>query len=654
MLSCFVCLLASATFISVPAAAADPALTASFTIRTQAPYPEGSSPVFTATVDGKRRDYTYVYEWNFGQGGGWEKRSLEPANLFFDNGNYPVGFRVTELRNGSQVRRVESAPRTITIQNVAPGGNITGAPAQSAEGVEITVNSTVSDAGRDDRGHLRRDWVVLGGPSSTGRAGSTSPRFIFTPTDSGNYTVAMDVTDKDGATTRITRSIHVGNEAPTGHAGGPYVAANGRPMQVLGTIDDASPADLAHLDVSWNFGDGTEPQSGLSPTHTYAAGVAPGRKNITMTITDPDGGTEVVNTWATLAAAPSFRQPNGIYSLSDNDGWLSDTSLASPRVDGVSLRVRWSTLEPQRGSYDWTMLDDHFARAEAAGKRVSLCISAGVSTPNWVFADGAVEFTFRDGNETVRIPVPWDPVYLDRWKALIAAAGRRYSSREALVQVKVTGIQHKSAEAGLPFDDPDVNNWLDVRDAGGARDGYTRAKVRGAWQQLMRAFSDSFPFQKVTIALGPNHFPAIDDDGNVFQSSSGGDGIIADQIVAYGKDVYGPDQGGAANVRVNQFMAQNNGLSTTWHSLDVAAAAAQVDAGYQMLWSVSNDPTGRMNGGHPYGASQAPTVLRDALDRGIRNGARFLELYPIDIDNAALNGVIGDARTRLLNAGWRR
>ena len=323
-LSSFVCLLAGAIFLSGPAAAAaDPALTASFAIRTQAPYVEGSSPVFAATVDGKRKGYTYVYDWNFGQGGGWEKRSLEPANLFFDNGNYVVAFRVTELRNGSQVRRVESAPRTINIQNVAPGGNITGAPAQSAEGVEITVNSTVSDAGRDDRGHLRRAWVVLGGPSSTGRAGSTSPRFIFTPTDSGNYTVAVDVTDKDGATTRITRSIHVGNEAPTGHAGGPYVAANGRPMQVLGTIDDASPADLAHLDVSWNFGDGTEPQSGLSPTHTYAAGVAPGRKNITMTITDPDGGTQVVNTWATLAAAPSFRQPNGIFSLSDNDGWLS-------------------------------------------------------------------------------------------------------------------------------------------------------------------------------------------------------------------------------------------------------------------------------------------------------------------------------------------
>jgi hypothetical protein len=64
-----------------------------------------------------------------------------------------------------------------------------------------------------------------------------------------------------------------------------------------------------------------------------------------------------------------------------------------------------------------------------------------------------------------------------------------------------------------------------------------------------------------------------------------------------------------------------------------------------MLWSVTGDSTCRMNQRKtpcdPHAALQA------AVDRGIREGAQFLEIYPSDIKNAALRDVIDAAHARL-------
>lgn len=614
--------------------------------------------MFGGTVGGKRPGYRYSYRWNFGESGGWETRSLGPGHTYFDNGHHPVILRVLESDGaGRQTRSVDSAPLTVNLQNLAPTGNISGAPASSPEGTEIVLQSTIDDPGKLDRPGLVRAWSVSGGSFEvTGSAGMASPRFSFRPTDSGTYVVTLAVTDKDGATTRINKSVTIRNVAPTARTGGPYVAATGRRLFVVGAIGDASASDAANAQVSWDFGDGSAPVEGLEASHVYPASVPLGRKTLTMTVADNDGGVSTVTTWVTLDNAPWFSSPKGVYVLSDLDGWLSQTALEHPSVDGVSLRLRWSSVEPEDGVYDWTVLDSYVDRAQAAGKSIGLYLSAGVNTPDWVYDAGAVRFDFMDDQAQASIPVPWDPVFLDRWTDFIGVVGERYSSRAALVQVKITGVQHKSAETGLPFSDDDLTNWLQVRNAAGGPDGYTRVKVFNAWKRIVRAFSDAFPFQKTSGAFAPHHFPRIDDNGHEFQSSSGGDGVLADNMIAHGIDVYGPYQGAADqnNVRFHQFAAQNNGLSKTWIAADVANASNQVDTGHQMLWAVSNDPNGRMNGGVPYSTGAAASVLQAAVNRGVSGGARFLEFYAIDIAAPNLQGVIAQAHTTLHSLSWRR
>ena len=367
------------------ALAIDP-LTASFVVTTPGPLGEGSSPKFAGTLGGKRRGYTYVYDWNFGdrRAGAWENRGTEPGHLYVDNGNYNVVFRVTEKDGaGQQTRRVESAPRTVSIVNQPPIGAISGAPASSLEAVEIVLNSTVGDPGREDRSSLRRAWSVSGGPITTGNPGTDKARFIFTPTNSGTFTVALDVTDKDGGTTRITKTIDIRNQAPTGQPGGPYQAFAGRPMQVVGTIDDASAEDAARAVVHWDFGDGTAGATGLVASHTYDASVPVGRKTITMTIDDPDGGTTTPTTtqlWSRVRPCHS-RTASTRFRVTTAG---CPVVAAQPASRWCQPQDHWSTLEPQDGVFDWSMLDRHFERAEAAGKGVALCVSAGLGAPQWL------------------------------------------------------------------------------------------------------------------------------------------------------------------------------------------------------------------------------------------------------------------------------
>jgi len=74
------------------------------------------------------------------------------------------------------------------------------------------------------------------------------------------------------------------NAAPIVMTGGPYRGVMGEPVQFTasGTLD----ADDNFLTYTWNFGDGTEPGQGASPTHTYTK---PGDYTVALTVSDRDG-----------------------------------------------------------------------------------------------------------------------------------------------------------------------------------------------------------------------------------------------------------------------------------------------------------------------------------------------------------------------------
>ena len=102
---------------------------------------------------------------------------------------------------------------------------------------------------------------------------------------------------------------------------------------------------------------------------------------------------------------------------------------------GGNPLVQWSELEPQPGVYDWTVLDQAIADAQASGRKIVPRIYTNVdffgqATPEWFFQQPGASFYYTSQlaqSQGIKAPVPWDPVYKQQFGAFLAALGARYN-----------------------------------------------------------------------------------------------------------------------------------------------------------------------------------------------------------------------------------
>ena len=198
--------------------------------------------------------------------------------------------------------------------------------------------------------------------------------------------------------------------------------------------------------------------------------------------------------------------PHGVFSLSISDRAANQPVLDNPDVDGISIRAGWAGLEPAEGVFDWTFVDSEVARAAAAGKKVLLRIGTQAGKPDWVTQAvtnaGGVFFTFDDNGVTTSIPVFWDPTYLAKKKAMIAALGVHFANNPTVKIVTASFANATSEDWNVPHTPDLVARWLSL--------GYTSEKMLDAGKQIIDATMVAFPNQFVAMAIGGNGYgPAI-------------------------------------------------------------------------------------------------------------------------------------------------
>jgi hypothetical protein len=339
----------------------------------------------------------------------------------------------------------------------------------------------------------------------------------------------------------------------------------------------------------------------------------------------------------------------GVFALAVPNQPVPLTVLENPSVDGISLRFVWKQLEPRKGQFNWDLSDREIALAQAHRKSVSLSVTPGISAPDWVYADGAAKFTFPWDKpwgpplcSEVSFPIPWDQVYMSKWQAFVRALGRRYSNDPSLALVKIAGINAQTPELFLPHSSDrsrtgahtpncseadDVANWQSV--------GYRPSKVRTAWRTFAGTYAQSFPNQKLVLETGPQGMPPIDDAGDIIARHAV-DLSIAPSIISIGKEMLG-----------DHFIVQNDGLKATWDWSELPRIARPAPIAYQMAWNVTDDKACRMNG------LQTPcdprSMLQASMDRGIKAGAIYLEIYIADLLNSQLNDIITDTHQKLIS-----
>jgi hypothetical protein len=345
---------------------------------------------------------------------------------------------------------------------------------------------------------------------------------------------------------------------------------------------------------------------------------------------------------------------SGVFAWGMPNGQFPPEVLKNPNVDGVSPVVYWKDLEPGDGQFNWRHMDRLVASAEANGKKISLGVVPGFKSPDWIYAAGAASFSFLWDKpwgpppcSTVRLPLPWDPVYMAKWQSFVRALGARYGRIPNVVMVRLTGVNAQTPELFMPrmhrgqaggtgqmvgcTPNDDIAEWQSV--------GYRPSKVSNAWRQFAEAYLQSFPTQKFVTDVGPQGMPPIDENGNEVPGRAGrnGHGQVWPSIFAIGNQVLG-----------DRYVVQNDGLSATYVWSDLRQLAAPASIGFQMDWQATNDPKCRDNGFQQ--PCDPATMLRKAVDLGITNGARYLEIYTADLVNPQLQDIVANAHRRLISS----
>jgi hypothetical protein len=188
--------------------------------------------------------------------------------------------------------------------------------------------------------------------------------------------------------------------------------------------------------------------------------------------------------------------------------------LNNPNVDIISIAANWSAIESQKDIYTWDSIDgdltaiadSEYGSTKSAVLRINTMGGSSLltgNTPDWVFDEMGVPnnettpgftYGFIDGGDQTQkyIPVFWDPTYLAKKKAMIAAAGAHITSdldRNATVKVVVISYANAVTEDWyVPHDGDQADLWLEDPPAGA---GYTTQKmIDAAIHQADATFSD--------------------------------------------------------------------------------------------------------------------------------------------------------------------
>ena len=167
------------------------------------------------------------------------------------------------------------------------------------------------------------------GDGATG-SGATTTHTYANP---GTYNVTLVVTDSEGDTAAISRSVVVErqNQAPVADFS---VSVNALNVTVDGGSSNDTDGTIASY--AWTFGDGTV-ASGQSITHAYAQ---PGSYDITLVVTDDQGAVSAPFTKTVTAVAPN-QPPTAAFSAAADGLSVAFDSTGSSDPDGSVAAYAW-------------------------------------------------------------------------------------------------------------------------------------------------------------------------------------------------------------------------------------------------------------------------------------------------------------------------
>ena len=333
-----------------------------------------------------------------------------------------------------------------------------------------------------------------------------------------------------------------------------------------------------------------------------------------------------------------FTGHGGVYFLGTANVPISTTNYSNPNISGAVVRVRWNDLEPSPGNFNWTFVDGEIAKAITYNKKISL---QPLGKPNWLDSLGAQKYYFIEEStfspnfgQVVSDIIPWDSIYVARYKILLQNLSIKYSANSVVTYVNAVG---GNFSRGLP-DTVVVDTVALTTQPFWLAHNYNADTLGLLMNEITDYYMSLFPSTPMWCSV----------DYVTFQPNASGQprNYLTSICCNYGIANY-PDRFGLFREDISGCNPNFSNIATTSHWYLMRQNLCRTGA--QMLWSVQDGPS-RMNqcGILP---NTKTMVLDSAVNKALALGMRYLEVYGIDIVDASLTTSIQEANNNLIAKG---
>lgn len=179
-----------------------------------------------------------------------------------------------------------------------------------------------------------------------------------------------------------------------------------------------------------------------------------------------------------------------VLEMDDALASLQNLVQSNPVIGSLTIKLQWEKFHPEKDVVYWDKLEQMIALADSKKWPVHIVFLPGFTTPEWVYAEGAVKAgPITSSGVSDYAPVPWDSKYMELFTADIREFARRYKDDPRIFAVEVSGHNYRSEEMHAP----NASMMTPY--------GISRQVVLDNWKYWIDLFGMSFPDKKLILVL---------------------------------------------------------------------------------------------------------------------------------------------------------
>lgn len=141
-----------------------------------------------------------------------------------------------------------------------------------------------------------------------------------------------------------------------------------------------------------------------------------------------------------------------VYFSRDRELIHNHTFLKTSRIVGAQIMYAWRQLEPKKGEYDFSMIQEDYAYLSSHGKKLFIQLqdvsftASYKAVPDYLMADEYEGGCVASNEEEGWVAKRWNPNVQNRWRQLLEALGKEFDGKIEGINFQETAIGSSEAK----------------------------------------------------------------------------------------------------------------------------------------------------------------------------------------------------------------